>query len=574
MSGFFFALIFIPGPVEAQKEHTVYFQNTAYELNIYKIYGKEPGKTLMLIGGIQGNEPGGFLSADLYADMSLKKGNLIVVPRANFYSIILNHRGPHGDMNRKFTHEDNSYSMEDKIVTILKKLISESDYLLNLHDGSGYYHPTYISKWRNPSRYGQSIIADCDTYGIPGTEEQIRLGDIARKVLEKVNPHIRNDLYRFHFMNTRTSETDSAHKEQRKSATYYALTKHHIPAFGVETSKFLPTTDLKVWFHNLVINAFMDYFGIIPESPGYNLDPPLLNYLVVSVNNETPIVIKKDESLNISRGDTINISHIESNYERGLSLDILEHGDLNDYRKDIEISKNTMMIVRKDNQKFGEIPITISTAAVPPQKYISKADAPDKIEYFTVELNGRPQMFLEGSTCEIVKGDILKIIDIYPKKFKGAVVNFKGFVGDRVNNTGEDRGYYIDTGKDLLNRYSTEKMGINYQVIVTAGEKEIGKLAFKLTSPEMEYLVLKANDQRHILLRSGEAITLSPSDSILLEEVESNLPGNTGIYIEANGKKIGIGEKAVAGDLCASSRNEISLKKGDAVLGKVYFELQ
>jgi predicted deacylase len=56
-------------------------------LNIHKIYGKKPGPTLMLIGGIQGNEPGGFFSADLYADMSLEKGNLIVVPRANFYSI-------------------------------------------------------------------------------------------------------------------------------------------------------------------------------------------------------------------------------------------------------------------------------------------------------------------------------------------------------------------------------------------------------------------------------------------------------------------------------------------------------
>ena len=36
----------------------------------------------MLIGGIQGNEPGGFLSADLYADMSQFKDNLSVVPRA------------------------------------------------------------------------------------------------------------------------------------------------------------------------------------------------------------------------------------------------------------------------------------------------------------------------------------------------------------------------------------------------------------------------------------------------------------------------------------------------------------
>ena len=69
---------------QTRRENLVYFPNTPYELNVYKIYGKKPGKTLMLIGGIQGNEPGGFLSADLYADMSLLKGTLIVVPRVPF----------------------------------------------------------------------------------------------------------------------------------------------------------------------------------------------------------------------------------------------------------------------------------------------------------------------------------------------------------------------------------------------------------------------------------------------------------------------------------------------------------
>ena len=68
----------------AQTIHDVYFKNTDYELNVYKIYGAEKGKTMMIIGGIQGDEPGGYIAADLYADMALKKGNLIVVPRANF----------------------------------------------------------------------------------------------------------------------------------------------------------------------------------------------------------------------------------------------------------------------------------------------------------------------------------------------------------------------------------------------------------------------------------------------------------------------------------------------------------
>ncbi|MBW2000182.1 MAG: hypothetical protein JRJ29_19760 [Deltaproteobacteria bacterium] len=197
ISALLFSLL-LPSLVCAERDHLVYFPNTAYELNVYKIRGKHPGNTLMLIGGIQGNEPGGFLSADLYADMRLEKGNLIVVPRANFYSIILNKRGPRGDMNRKFTHEDNAESMEDRIVNILKRLIGESDYLLNLHDGAGYYYPKYINKWRNPMRFGQSIIADCDIYRIPGNNQELRLGDTARRVIQEVNRHINNKLYKFH----------------------------------------------------------------------------------------------------------------------------------------------------------------------------------------------------------------------------------------------------------------------------------------------------------------------------------------------------------------------------------------
>lgn len=571
----FLVLIAIfPSNTLAQGEHTVYFQNTAYELNIYKIYGTEPGKTLMLIGGIQGNEPGGFLSADSYADMKLKKGNLIVVPRANFYSIIMNDRGPNGDMNRKFTHEDNSLSMEDKIVTILKKLISESDYLLNLHDGAGYYHPTYISKWRNPKRFGQSIIADCETFKVPETGKAIPLGDIARQVISRVNPHIRNDLYQFHFMNTRTSATDSSHKEQRKSATYYALNVHNIPAFGVETSKFLPTIDLKVLFHNLVINAFMEEFGIVPHSPGFTLDAPSLKYVVVSVNNEIPIVVKKGERLNISKGDSLNISHIESNYERGLSLDILGFGDINDYRKDIAIHKDTVMIVRKDNEKFGSIPIMVGKKSISHSNRTSVIMTPEKIDSFSIDLNGRETLFPEGSTCDIVRGDILKIVDVFPRSLRDSTVNFKGFVGDRVNNTGEDRGHIINTGKDLLKRYSTDDKGNNYQIVVTKDDKEIGNLNIRLIQPKMEYLVLKIDDKRHVLLRPDESISLSSKDNILLEAVETNLFNADGIHLEINGQRIRTGETGVAGELCKSRRNVVNIKKGKLHIARIVIDLK
>jgi len=565
------SIFFFPSKALSKREHLVYFPNTVYELNIYKIYGKNQGKTLMLIGGIQGNEPGGFLSADLYADMSLDTGNLIVVPRANFYSIILNKRGPHGDMNRKFTHEDNTLSMEDKIVTILKGLISESDYLLNLHDGSGYFYPKYINKWRNPMRFGQSIIADCREYKIPGTDKVIRLEEMAQQVIKEVNRNIKNDLYKFHFMNTRTSDKSSPHSEQMKSATYYTLTKHNIPAFGVETSKFLPSIDLKVRHHNLVINEFMKRFNIIPQSPGLAMASPSLKYLIVSINGKTPIVAKEKKTLRLLAGDSINISHIEANYERGLSLDILGYGDLNDYRKDFQIFRDTSIIVRKDNHKFGEIPIIISKRRVEEK---SKKRGPEKISHFTIETKGHRLLLSNGETLDLVKGDKMKIVDVLPSGLSGITVNFKGFVGDKRNNTGEDRGYEIDTATDLLKRFSLKKKGESYPIIVSRGDDILGRIIVRLAQPRLDYLVLRVNDHRHILLRPDDSVSLSMQDKICMEEVQTNLFSESGVHLHINGHKMKAGEGRKVSKLCNTRHNQLNIRKGPLVLGRIFINAE
>src|SRR3990167_10888655 len=176
--------------------HEVYFKDTDYELHIYKIHGTEPGKTLMIIGGIQGDEPGGDLSADLYADMALRKGNLIVVPRANFLSIIEHKRAINWDMNRRFAINSKEY-YEDKIVEILKGLMAQSDFFLNLHEGSGFFRETRESDMKNPMRFGQSIIADADVYYSEEKGADIHLGDLARKIASRVNEKLDNQDYHF-----------------------------------------------------------------------------------------------------------------------------------------------------------------------------------------------------------------------------------------------------------------------------------------------------------------------------------------------------------------------------------------
>ena len=566
-----------PAHSRAKKKNLVYFPNTAYELNVYKIYGKFPGKTVMLIGGIQGNEPGGFLSADLYADMMLEKGNLIVVPRANFYSILMNHRGVHGDMNRKFAHDEATDSMEDKIVNILKGLIKESDYLLNLHDGSGYYHPEYINKWRNPLRFGQSIIADCDTYMIPGTDRTVPLRDIAVKVIEQVNPHIKKDLYKFHFNNTRTAAPESRHKEQRKSATYYALTKHHIPAFGVETSKFLPSIDLKVRFHNLVINAFMKQFGIVPQYPGFNHEKPVLKYLVVSVNGQTPIVVKGDQQIEISEGDRLHVSHIEANYERGLSLDILGYGDLNDFRRDFVITRNTAVLVRKYHQKFVEIPVLMS------RKSSRKAvftGAKGKIQHFLIQAKGHRLLVSNGGTLDLVKGDHMMLLDVLssgplPSDLK---VNFKGFVGNWKNNTGEDRGYDIDTGKALMRRYSLKKKGNIFPVIATSGEETYGRFLVRLKKTQVRYVIFEINGETHRVVAGGKHLHLAPEDRFRVLDIRTNLHDGPGVHVILMGHRLQKGEPyTVSGLLNGSKRRapyEAAIMKGALKLGKILVTLR
>ncbi|MDR1309567.1 MAG: hypothetical protein LBL95_06690 [Deltaproteobacteria bacterium] len=351
-----------PAPLRAQgqsdRQHIVYFEGTPQELEIYKIYGRHEGPTIMVMGGIQGDEPGGFMSADLYVDMALKRGNLIVVPRANFKSIILYDRGPDGDMNRKFAGVQDMDPDRDRI-EIIKNLMAESDLFLNLHDGSGFFRSVWESDLANPSRYGQCIIADAEVYAHQETGTVINLGQDARKAIEIINRDIPEQQYKFSFANHDTLSESSSHREQRKSASFYALTKLGIPAYGIETSKQLPSLEMKIHQHNLAVNAFMEIYGVIPEQPRINLNPAILQYLVISVNGQLPVAVADGQTLMIAPGDTVEVVHVGANYDRGLSVDVIGVGSLNDIRMPLAINKPTTVIARRDNQTFGQISLNL-----------------------------------------------------------------------------------------------------------------------------------------------------------------------------------------------------------------------
>ncbi len=79
----------------------IFASNTPFDL--YKKETNPTQHTLLIVGGIHGDEPGGYFApAVLEKYYKIKSGNLWIIPNLNVDSIIANTRGINGDMNRKF----------------------------------------------------------------------------------------------------------------------------------------------------------------------------------------------------------------------------------------------------------------------------------------------------------------------------------------------------------------------------------------------------------------------------------------------------------------------------------------
>lgn len=448
----------------SSRQHKVYYKGTDYELNVYKINGRKSGKTMLIVGGIQGDEPGGFLSADLYSDITLDQGNLIVVPRANFKSVIMFDRGPDGDMNRRFS--DNKQFLEmDKVVNVLKELMGQSDIFLHLHDGWGYYNDEYINKNRNPKRFGQSVIVDdhrfkCESGNV------IDLRSLAKKALAEANLRILDKNYKMEYFNTDTSNNLTRYPAMKKTATYYALKEHCIPAFGIEASKNLPTLEMKVLHHNYVVNAFMEMMEIVPDQPRILISKPVLKSVVLRINGERTVV-KGNTTVYVPRDAELIVDEIESNYTRGLSCDVRLSNSVNDYGKPVKITKNTEIVFRKDNLVMGRVAVKTSN------------NEKSNNWVFIVTVDGKKRSVLNSDTLTLKRGTILTLLKTFSDTSNGndIIINFKGFVPPNItNNNGDDRGYEILIDGKFMSKYSKSGKGNLFPVI--AGETVSEKARF------------------------------------------------------------------------------------------------
>ncbi len=232
---------------------------------------------LLLLAGIQGDEPGGFNAANLFLmHYSVLKGLVEVVPVLNKPSMLRNHRGLYGDMNRKFAALDKN-DPEYPTIQEIKSLIAKPniDAVLHLHDGGGYYRPVYVDATLNPKRWGNCFIIDQDE--VKGAKFPNLLA-FANNTIESINAHLLHPIEEYHLKNTRTAQGDT---EMQKALTFYAINQKK-SAFANEASKELPLAS-RVFYHLQAIEGLLNQLNI-PFKRDFELNPNSVHALINDKN--------------------------------------------------------------------------------------------------------------------------------------------------------------------------------------------------------------------------------------------------------------------------------------------------
>lgn len=128
-------------------------KGSSFETPYYVITAPEPGPTLMVVGGVHGNEPAGFAAAErIVRELRPDRGRLIVVPRANAPATRRRTRGVSSvpDLNRRFPL---GRSPIGQVANELYALVKEydPDWFVDLHEGYDYHIV-------NKRSVGQSVI--------------------------------------------------------------------------------------------------------------------------------------------------------------------------------------------------------------------------------------------------------------------------------------------------------------------------------------------------------------------------------------------------------------------------------
>ncbi len=222
--------------VTSVRTERVLLSDSPFEMSLYIIESPVEGPTIMVIGGIHGNEPAGYMAAEDIASWAINRGKLLVLPRANKPAIseaVRTVEGNH-DLNRIFPGNPDGEGTEIIAAEIYKIMEEFSpDWIVDLHEA------LHCERFY-PGMLGQTFI-------YPREAESL---DIVNTLLESVNRKINDEAE--HFLLLRGMARGSA----IEAGLYLGS-----DVIIIETCMQMPI-DERIRYHRQVVSSLFYILGI------------------------------------------------------------------------------------------------------------------------------------------------------------------------------------------------------------------------------------------------------------------------------------------------------------------------
>ncbi|OGQ34620.1 MAG: hypothetical protein A3A85_01800 [Deltaproteobacteria bacterium RIFCSPLOWO2_01_FULL_42_9] len=186
-------------------------------------------------------------------------------------------------------------------------------------------------------------------------------------------------------------------------------------------------------------------------------------------------------------------------------------------------------------------------------------------------------MLTHEEHLKIIKGDKLKLLDVVAEgvNARDIAVNFLGFVGNKMNNTGEDRGYTINTAKDMWIKYSKDGKGSQYPVAINYIGKRIDEIFVDIEEPKLNYIVVKHSQGGQRWYANGDIISVTPKDTLEIIDVKTNVNGNVGVKVNVSGDELDSENKIITFNKRSTNadKNAILVIREGIVIGEAIIQI-
>jgi hypothetical protein len=170
------------------------------------------------------------------------------------------------------------------------------------------------------------------------------------------------------------------------------------------------------------------------------------------------------------------VTHIQANYKRGISCDLLGQGNLNDMGQEFKFKEDTRLVFRKEGNIFGQIHIIKGSA--------ENGQPRGHRRIFVLLINGKKRLYRPGEMINIGKNDRLRLIGSFGDgdSHTALKLNLKGWVpAGPGGNSGDDRGYdIIPQQEQFIQKYSRDQKGKIYPIVAVDKQgKQLGQIWIK-----------------------------------------------------------------------------------------------